>query len=450
MIVPQDHDAERSFLVTLCAPGAEEDAFLYLPLVDESDFLDPAHQALYRALSRLVESRSEINAITLKNTMEASGDLQRVGDFTGLLNILGAMEVGRPQFLAEIIKKKAWARRLMNIGHALEKEAAKTDNPMDLASRVQDSLQKLASGSKTHRRKATGIIDRMVAGEIFGPQDGGTSLIHFGVTDLDTHIEGAAGHIVVLGARPKCGKSALLVQAACESAAKGIKTLIISLEMDEDEVESRIASHIVKRDHLDFRRGFYKADDLHAVSKEEKLLDHIQTWVSSSGTPMSTIEAEIRDSVRRDGTKLVCVDYLQLVACPVGKGETMAQALGKVSQGFKRLAQELRICILLLAQINRDGGKGVEPTKEDLKGSGDIEQDANAIVMLWKNTKDERLLKIEANRSGPDGYRQTTEFDGSTSTFRQGQRLLKHTSVPQLGKAEAILQKKSTFDLFAD
>lgn len=441
MKLPHDEIAEKSLLATCAAPGNEFLAFEVLTTLKEEDFIGPANKALFTCLLGLAEGRHEINAITIRDSMERDGTLASVGGYTGILTILGAEEVGRPAVLADIVRRHAQSRRLMAIGHRLEKAAATDPDPLELASKAQDALQKLATGKASTRVKASNIVTRMIAGENFGPADGSVSLCHFGIEDLDNHIEGAAGHVIVLGARPKCGKSALMVQAALNSARKCINSLIISLEMDNDEVESRIASHLSGRDHRDFRRGFYKSEDVRKVSEQEALLDRLQVWVGSSGTPMSVIEAEIRDSVRRDSTRLVCVDYLQLVGCPIGKGETHAQAIGRISQAFKRLAQELRICILLLAQINRDGGKGVEPTKEDLKGSGDIEQDANAIVMLWKNNKDERLLKIEANRSGLEGFRQTVDFDGATSTFKQGQRLVQGASIPKLTKAEALLKK---------
>lgn len=438
--VPHDEFAERSYLATLSAPGMEDDAYLMLPMIAESDLLVPGHQAWYKALCNLSESRSEINCITIWNAME--GDKRKPDRFT-FDSWLMADEVGRPQVLADIIKRHARSRKLMSIGHHLEKEAGTTLDPVMLASRVQDALGKIGANDGNTTEGAGSILDRLAAGEALGPADGGSSLFQCGIEDLDNHIEGAPGHIVVIGARPKCGKSALLTQGVLKCAKQYINTMIVSLEMDQDEVFARLASHITGRDHLDYRRGRYNGDDIQKISDNKSVLDRVQTWVGTSGMPYQRIEAEIRSCVRLHGVRVVFVDYLQLVAFPIGKGETLAQAIGKVSQSFKRLAQELRICVVLLSQINREGGKGSEPSVEDLKGSGDIEQDANAIIMLWRNNKDELHVKIAANRSGPAGYRQTVEFDGATSTFRQGSRLVEGASVPQLGpsKAQALLQK---------
>jgi replicative DNA helicase len=440
MKLPHDEIAERSYLATLSAPGNEDEAFLSLSLTTPQDFLVPGHKAWHRALGKLVESRSEINVITIWNAMD--GDTERPSRFA-FDNWVMAEEVGRPSVLADIIKRHALSRKLMAIGHHLEKEASSTTDPVGLGGRVQDAIRALETGSQNTRIRLGDVVNRVALKEALGPGDSGKGILHWSIPDWDMAIEGAPGHVVVLAARPKCGKSAMLVQVSVQAAKHEIPTLIVSLEMDGDEVSSRIASHLTGRDHLDYRRGSYGDNDVEILAQNQPLLDRLQTWVGSSGTPMSRLEAEIRDCVRRDGVRLVCVDYLQLVAANPGKGETLAAAIGRVSQGFKRLAQELRICILLLSQVNREGGKSAEPGIEDLKGSGDIEQDANAIVMLWRNNKEELQGKIAANRSGPAGYKQALDFDGATSTFKSGGRIVDGATVPTLGqtKAQALLEK---------
>ena len=106
ILPPEDIEAERSLIATLAAPGAEGIASVLLPTLQERDFIHPAHKAILAALRPLVERGDEINSLSIKVELEVQQTLNRVGGVPGLIEILGAEEVGRPEALIRIIDRK--------------------------------------------------------------------------------------------------------------------------------------------------------------------------------------------------------------------------------------------------------------------------------------------------------------------------------------------------------
>ena len=411
--LPSDIEAERSLLASLAAPGNDNEAYLVLPSVNEADFMVPAHRAMYKALVCLVDTRTEINSITLKHALEGQ---QYAPGYTDMMEILMAEEVGRPHILASILRKHTLNRKIIKIGDHLMKEGFRNLEPHDVAGRATKALQELEH-NRRGRISGSHILERVESGEAFAESGMGGKNIYWGMDFLTDNIESSPGHVVVIGARPKCGKSALAVQVSCASAKRGIKSLFVSLEMDNNEVESRLAANITGVGYDAFRRNTYGDSERQCLLDNAYVLDNIAVWARPSGLPISEIEVEIRDAVRRDAVTLVVVDYFQLIAHPVGKNQTEASALGANINLFKRLAQELKITVLLLVQVNREGGKSEEPSSADLKGSGDLEQSSNAIVLLWKDKHEAFHIKISDNRSGPAGFRQVVDFNGANNTF---------------------------------
>ena len=109
--LPEDTDAERSLLATLCAPGAEPMAADIAFALEVEDFVHPAHRAVFKALRALLEARLEVNALTLKDVLDQEGALNAVGGYPGLVELLSAEEVGRPQALADLLRRKHRQRR---------------------------------------------------------------------------------------------------------------------------------------------------------------------------------------------------------------------------------------------------------------------------------------------------------------------------------------------------
>jgi len=211
--LPEDIDAERSFLATCCAPGAEMLAAEVVFTLAEEDFVHPGHRAVFRALRRLLEAQVEVNALTLKDALDQEDNLNRVGGYPGLVELLAGEDVGRPQVLADVIRRKARLRRLVHLGAQLVRQAAGEDEaPEILVDQTAQELFLLAQGDA----KARGLLSlSAVADEAMDRLqerlEGRLSPgIRVGFSRFDELTQGfQPGNLIVLAARPGVGKTAL-------------------------------------------------------------------------------------------------------------------------------------------------------------------------------------------------------------------------------------------------
>lgn len=211
--LPEDIDAERSFLATCCAPGAGFAASEAVFTLTEEDFVHPAHRAVFRALRVLIEAQVEVNSLTLKDALDQDDSLNKVGGYPGLVELLAGEDVERPQVLADVIRRKAKLRRLVHLGAQLVRQAAEEDEPPEvLVDQTAQSLFHLAQGDA----KARGLLSiQSVADDamerLHERLEGRLSPgVRVGFTRFDELTQGfQPGNLIVLAARPGIGKTAL-------------------------------------------------------------------------------------------------------------------------------------------------------------------------------------------------------------------------------------------------
>jgi len=148
--LPEDLVAERSLIATLCAPGAEDALEDILPQLQPDHFMDPAHRAMWTAIQCLHDRcEPEINAVVLRDELARHAQLDRVGDFSGIIEILSGEEVGRPQVLADILIRHRQARLLMRAGERLTERAnAPGEDLPGLCHEVKDFLDAVSEGGE--------------------------------------------------------------------------------------------------------------------------------------------------------------------------------------------------------------------------------------------------------------------------------------------------------------
>lgn len=439
--LPQDIDAERCLLSNLANDGALDpnsgaaDAHKAVLSLKPEHFMHPGHSAVLRAIQALYSECCEINPIAIKATMERQGTLPRVGGFTGLLGMIDSSEVvSKPSSLANRIIDLWRSRQVIKI--AADAQAQAMRQSQDVQSVISDIAGRLAtlnvSDQASKITSAADMLDRLQAKEAFRqPGDSAGKLAWLGIPTIDQEIEASPRHIVMIAARPGIGKSALAIQGLWETAKRGITSLLISLEMDQDEVDSRLASWRTREGHRQFRSGAYSDAAVYDLIQHGHILDRIKKWVHPSGVPWPTVEAIIRDAVRVHGVSTVWIDHVLLIQKPnLGRSANDAACWTAISHAIKRLAQELNVCIVGLCQLNRSDDIN-EPKLSSLKESGGWEEDANAVLMLWpKDPKSVEMMqesksvmvKAAKNRSGAGGWKRELEFNGAFSRFREAER----------------------------
>src|SRR5438874_12338676 len=240
-----------------------------------------------------------------------------------------------------------------------------------------------------------------------------------GFREIDFYTEGfSAGDLVVVAARPSVGKTSLGLAMAFNMAKRGHPTLVFSLEMDTKQVVSRFLAMNSRTDLLALRTG--NVFDTEAASSLANLPILID---DTPGLSIMELRTKARRASTHDRLEVILVDYIQLMRTGEHE-ENRVQEIATITKNLKSLARELNVVVIGLSQLSRAAGdSGLEPKLSTLRESGGIEQDADIVLMLWKD-KDEtpagapRLIhgSIAKNRNGPTGIFQLL-FAGEQARF---------------------------------
>jgi replicative DNA helicase len=227
-----------------------------------------------------------------------------------------------------------------------------------------------------------------------------------GFRELDFYTEGfTRGDFVVLAARPSVGKTSLVLAMAFNMAKRGHPTLVFSLEMDVKQIVSRFIAMNSRRDLLALRTGnVFDTDAADALAGVPILID------DTPGLSIMELRTKARRASTNDRLEVIIVDYIQLMRTD-GNEENRVQELGTIVRNLKSLARELNVVIIGLSQLSRAAGDaGLEPKLSTLRESGEIEQGADIVLMLWRDKEETvpgapRLIhgSVAKNRNGPTG-----------------------------------------------
>ena len=213
-----------------------------------------------------------------------------------------------------------------------------------------------------------------------------------GIPVLDKHLHLSPGNLFIIGGRPSAGKTALSLQMACEQARRGFRVCYFSLETDPDTLTARIISNRLAVPLADVKSKTVPQSDLDSLADLHKLPLFIR---SASGKGTGWIKAQ----AQRMKAQVIFIDYLQLLT--VSKAKDRYQQITSISIALHELAQTTGILVVALAQLNRNAAHA-SPSTADLKESGQLEQDADAILLLSAD-KEEYQAILAKNKEGKIG-----------------------------------------------
>lgn len=213
-----------------------------------------------------------------------------------------------------------------------------------------------------------------------------------GIPVLDKHLHLSPGNLFIIGGRPSAGKTALSLQMACEQARRGFRVCYFSLETDPDTLTARIISNRLAVPLADVKSKTVPQSDLDSLTDLHKLPLFIR---SASGKGTGWIKAQ----AQRMKAQVIFIDYLQLLAA--SKAKDRYQQITSISIGLHELAQTTGILVVALAQLNRNAAHA-SPSTADLKESGQLEQDADAILLLSDDGEEYQAI-LAKNKEGRVG-----------------------------------------------
>jgi replicative DNA helicase len=437
---PWSAEAEQAVLGAMLL---DQDAALRAAeLVDDTMFYREAHRRLFRAMVSLVERRTVIDHITLRDELLRRGELESAGGLDYLAELVDAVPTAANlEFHARIVRDKAILRRLIETSTGIITEAydghSTATELLDIAeSRIfKISQQRGDEGFTRIKEMLWPTMERIETLQRSGKAITG---VPSGFVDLDGLTSGfQRAELVVVAARPSMGKTAFCLNIAANAAADGTGVAIFSLEMSKESLVQRMLTATARVDSHRVRQGTLRDSDFTQLARAAGLLQTYQVWIDD--TPSITL-LEMRGKARRlkidNDLKLIIVDYLQLMRSPE-YSENRVQEISDISRSLKALARELEVPVIALSQLSRASeqrGGERKPILSDLRDSGAIEQDADLVIFIHRpeyyDREDESKrglaeVMLAKNRNGPTGdvqlkfTREYTRFDSFSSRDEQ-------------------------------
>lgn len=422
-LLPQNLDAERSLLGSLLLNGNAVDDVQ--GLVSAEDFYSPGHLRIYEVISELRQEGIPVDAVSVAEHLQAAQQLEDVGGAPYLGTLLETVpHAAHAEYYAEIVAGKA---RLRHLIRSCQKAIERAYNEEEDSEIIAEAEGKLHAILERTAGAETVTIAQALEGVFAKLDSDDPPGIPWGLEKLDAMYQLQPGNLVIVAARPSMGKTGLAVNVATNVAKRGDGCGLFSLEMSKMEVTERILS---SKAHV----SLLKIQKMEPLSEEERMLllsssSELAEWPlwidDNPGLTMTQISAKARLLKRRHGIGLVVVDYIQLIE-PDDKKIIREQQVATISRGLKRLAGELDVPVICLAQLNRKNEDRPDrrPRLSDLRESGSLEQDASAVILIHRpeyyNLNDKpgvAELIVAKNRNGKTGIAEV-QFDQPTVTFR--------------------------------
>ncbi|MFO0905824.1 MAG: replicative DNA helicase [Pirellulales bacterium] len=433
---PHALDAEQTLLGALLLDG---DRFVDVsPLLTALDFYDPLHQAIYAAVEKLYEARSPVDAVTVADALRSDEALTARGGMPFLVSLVANVPTSSHAVrYAEIVRDAALRRKLRAIGETIT--AVAQDDAFTATEALERSEQQIVGlakrgtqnlpqhiadiGSESYERY-TRLYEATDKSALFG--------IRTSFTDLDHILTGLQpGSLTIIAARPGMGKTSLALDIARNVAAKQRKNVaLFSLEMSKHEIMDRIIAGELGIDAWRLKKGELSAEDFGRMGKLfDGLREHPIYLDDDPDTTLANLRSKARRQQLQYGLELLIIDYLQLIEVTDRGvvGENRTQQVSHISRSLKNLARELGCPVIALSQLSRSVEQRSPPIPvlSDLRESGSIEQDADAVLMLYRESAynedaaDHELTDVfvRKNRNGPTG-RVGLSFDHAKMSFR--------------------------------
>ena len=354
------------------------------------DFYRETHRVVYRTMLAMAEKRQPVELTSLVEELKARGELAKIGGipFVAGLSNSAFTAAYLPQHV-EKLKEYAQRRALISIAEEVAAAAQNLGEPVDIAG-IQSRVADAAMGKE---QGITTMTDDLLAFSewMFQQQEKGDQGVLSGLSTLDIMTHGwQPSDLVILAARPSMGKSALALSFALAAALKHQKHVAyFSLEMSKSQLLSRMIANI---SGIDSRRISHpsdlKEDEHERVFQASDILSKATLYLQTDDvdTPLK-IYSKARQIQGRYGLDMIVIDHMHLMSGGrKGDEGNRVQEMSYISRQLKLMAMEFDIPVIALAQLSRavEGRQDKRPQLSDLRDSGSIEQDADLVLMMYR------------------------------------------------------------------
>ena len=413
-VPPHSIEAEESCLgAMLRSVGAVDEVF---SVVTAEDFYVPAYRLIAAAVKRLYDDGQPIDTITVLDRLQRDGTQAKAG---GPATVAGLWDkvpsAANASYYASVVAEHSHRRQILDAASKIIEIASDLDRePESVADDCEQTLLGVSeqrSGGMTHLGgMLPDVIEQIEAAENNPDLQLGVTT---GLVDLDAKLGGMhAGQLLVLAGRPGMGKSALALNIAGHVAQRYGPVAYFTLEMSASEVAQRWLAAAAKVDLMAIRGGQLDQAGWRQLIAAAGTLYKTPLYIDDRVRTVTDMRAQSR-RMARDELHLVVVDYMQLMSSRSRRRgwENRQQEIADISLNLKALARELEVPLIAVSQLNRalENRGDRRPRLGDLRESGAIEQDADVVVMIYrdayyKESNDRAAeLNVAKQRSGPTG-----------------------------------------------
>lgn len=388
-----------------------EQFFIARDALTEKDFHSSAHREIWAAMNALGDDRIPVSIFHLKQKVKTESAKLLLSSFSG--NGI-AREVS--PYCSLLIREN----RESEFNSVIVAASSSTGTAEEKVTSIEQAIERYRSTGEAKSINFSELLSQTV--DFLERTFDGDVGIKTGLPSLDKQIGGLQkGRLIVVAARPACGKTALTLQMALHAAKNGHPVGICSLEMSAHElgVRAMAQSYLINVSHLFNAEGL--AIERAAQSMSTHPLASWPVYFNVDQYSLADVVNQIRIWKKRDNIELAVVDHIGLVEHQESKSAN--ERIGNITRTLKKLAKELDIPIIAVSQLNRDNTKtGRPPILSDLRDSGSVEQDANVCIFIHKDESalNEPMYGIGAlkNREGPSGWlQQQIGFNGPNQIF---------------------------------
>ncbi len=415
--LPHNLEAERAVLGAILLDGSAINNAV--EFIDERSFFRDAHRRIFEKMRRLFEHGQAIDFITVKDELGRAGELEDVGGPAYVASLVDGLPHGvNVGDYARIVKEKAVLRALIASANQILGSAYDAERDAEeIVDDAERSIFAIAEGA-VHGGFVSmadlvnsnfALIDQAVQRKQL------VTGVPTGFEELDEMMAGLQrSDFIIVAARPSMGKTSLVLNMAQHVGTKADMTVgFFSLEMSKEQLFMRLLTSEASIDAHRLRTGFLGERDFPKITAAMERLHAAKIFIDDTASiGVLEMRAKARRLKAEHGLDLLIVDYLQLMQ---GKGrfENRVLELASISRGMKALAKELNVPVVALSQLSRapEARPGKRPQLSDLRESGALEQDADVVILIYREDFYERTdendgiaeLIVAKQRNGPTG-----------------------------------------------
>ena len=427
---PHSTDAEKTVLGALLM---DPEAIIKVSdLLTSEDFYDPVYRQVFEAISTLYQAHEPIDFVTVSEKLKDNEKIQQIGGSSFLAELASSVPTSSHVYqYGQIVKTKAMHRRIIGAGQKIAGIGyEETRNVGELLDEVEQTVFSITNvylkDKFVHIRDVLDERYEKFAELHESDDEEVVKGVPTGFQALDHKLSGLQpSDLLILEARPSMGKTSLMLNIAQNAAIKSGKSVaVISLEMSKEQLVDRLFASMLGVDSWKLQKGKLDDSDFQNMGPIMDELSKSKLFIDDSvGSTIPELRAKARRLQMEHGLDLIMVDYLQLMSTGNNSyAGNRVQEISEISRALKQLGRELRVPVVALSQLSRavENRPGNIPQLSDLRDSGSIEQDADVVLMMYRE----------------DYYEEDSDRPGMTDVY-----IRKHRNGP-VGRVELMFKQE--------